>query len=158
MNKFFIILALIPTLTFAAPCLDLNGTWEGSCDRDGRVKEESISIKQNGCNHINFYGIDYKIGMPYEQRGETWYENLINIYNLYWGEDDQSLVFNVDRIRWMKHKNIVSSGEGLGVIRVNGNHMSYVRSYSSRSRQGVYTKNVRKCNFSRVMDSVSVDK
>ncbi|MBT4763210.1 MAG: hypothetical protein HOO06_16065 [Bdellovibrionaceae bacterium] len=150
MNKFVIFLILLPEFVLGAHCLDLNGTWKGLCDRDGSVREESIVIKQNNCKHINFYGIDYKIGEPYEQRGEDFYERLVNIYNLYWGADGQSLFFNVDRIRWMKHKNIVSTGEGLGAIRLNNKEMKYLRSYSSRSRQGDYEKTIRKCKFLKI--------
>jgi len=147
MKKIIAISSLLQLFTFASSCPDLNGTWEGMCDRDGVVKKESILIRQNNCQHINFYRIDYKIGMPYEQRHENSYERMINIYNLYWGKDGQSLFFNVDRIRWMKHKNIVSTGEGVGVIKVSGNSMDYTRTYTSRSREGVYSRAERKCDF-----------
>ncbi|OIQ20026.1 MAG: hypothetical protein BM556_05930 [Bacteriovorax sp. MedPE-SWde] len=147
MKKILLTLAFIPSLALSSSCLDLNGTWKGLCDRDGSVKEESITIRQKGCGQITFYSIDYKIGMPYEQRHENTYERMTNIYNLYWGKDGQSLFFDVDRIRWMKHKNIVSTGEGVGVIRVSGDEMSYSRSYSARSREGVYSKSSRKCDF-----------
>jgi len=150
MKKSILFIVLFPSIAQGSTCLDLNGTWKGLCDRDGSVKEESITIRQDNCQHINFYRIDYKIGMPYEQRHENSYERMINIFNLYWGKDGQSLFFDVDRIRWMKHKNIVSTGEGVGVIKVNEDLMSYSRTYTSRSREGVYSKAVRKCDLVKV--------
>lgn len=147
MKKYIVLAVLIPAISFGGRCLDLKGTWVGMCDRDGVVKEETIHIRQNSCQHINFYGVDYKIGMPYEVRGENLYENTVSVYNLYWGRDRESLYFDVDRVRWMKARNQVSTGEGIGVIRLHGDEMSYSRSYSARSREGEYTKSTRKCNF-----------
>lgn len=147
MKNIFCLIALLPTISFGQNCLDLNGSWVGTCDRDGVVEEATLLVRQNNCSHINFYGIDYNIGLPYEVKYENLYERTVNIYNLHWGRDDQSLFFNVDRIKWMKHRNQVSTGEGIGIIKVDGDQMDYSRSYSARNRDGKYTKSVRKCKF-----------
>lgn len=149
MNKLIALLSVIPVLSFASSCPDLNGLWKGMCDRDGVVKEESINIRQNGCDEINFYGIVYKIGLPYEEKRENNYAHMVNIHNLYWGYDGDTLYFNVDRIERMKYRNQVSTGEGVGIIKVKDDKMNYSRIYSSRSREGVYTKKSRKCSFVR---------
>ena len=145
MKKIVLLIALLPITAFSG-CLDLSGSWVGVCDRDGVENVEHLRIQQNHCDHISFNGLDYKIGMPYEEEGENIYERVISVYNLRW-EGNSRLHFDVDRIRWMKHKNQVSTGEGIGIISLNGDKMSYFRSYSSRSREGVYTKAIRKCDF-----------
>ncbi len=149
MKHLLALFLIIPAISFASVCPDLNGIWKGMCDRDGVFNEESINIRQNGCEEINFYGIVYKIGLPYEVKRENKYAHMVNIHNLYWGQDGNSLFFNVDRIERMKFRNEVSTGEGIGVIRVNDDQMDYSRVYSSRSRDGVYTKKTRKCKFTR---------
>ena len=150
MNKLILLGTLLMSTCSGIACPDLNGTWEGICDRDGKTAPESITIEQEKCEAISFYGLTYKIGMPYEERGENLYEKMTNIYNFYWGEDEQVLYFDVDRIRWMKYKNVVSTGEGKGVIKIDGDKMRYFRSYYSRDREGQYNKSVRSCSFERV--------
>lgn len=143
------ILFCIFSFSASASCLDLNGVWEGPCNRDGVVKNEVLRIRQESCQHINFYRVDYKIGKPYEQRHENNYEKMINIFNFRWDKNSSGLLFDVDRIRWMKDKNIVSTGEGIGVIKVDGDKMLYSRTYTSRNREGIYSKKTRKCEFIR---------
>lgn len=149
MKKIAFFVLLLPTVLQASSCPDLNGIWKGMCNRDGVVQEESINIRQNGCEEINFYGIVYKIGLPYEVKRENNFAHIVNIHNLYWGYDGDTLYFNVDRIERMKYRNQVSTGEGLGVIKVNHDEMEYSRTYSARSRDGVYSKKIRKCSFVR---------
>ncbi|WP_034732125.1 hypothetical protein [Bacteriovorax sp. Seq25_V] len=148
-NIFLVVTVLISKFSYASSCLNLTGKWEGICDRDGVIKKESLIVRQNSCEDINFYGIDYKIGMPYDERYENEYEKTVNIFNLFWGEDGQSLNFNVDRVKWMKGKNEVSTGEGIGHLKIVDQVMYYSRTYSARSRDGIYSKESRKCEFTR---------
>ncbi|MFG1501191.1 hypothetical protein ABMA70_13375 [Halobacteriovorax sp. XZX-3] len=148
-NLKFSILSLISLSSFAN-CPALTGTWEGLCDRDGSVKVEKLYIKQESCEHINFYGMDYKIGKPYSEQYENKYEKTFNVHNLYWGRDGQSLYFNVDRVQWMKDRNQTSNAQGVGFLKVDGEEMSYSRIYSGRSRDGQYFKKTRMCNFTRI--------
>ncbi|MFG1486250.1 hypothetical protein [Halobacteriovorax sp. RZ-2] len=143
-------LLTLSTLPTWASCPDLAGTWEGMCDRDGTVKMEKLHVRQQSCEHINFYGMDYKIGRPYSEQYENKFEKTFNVHNLYWGADRKSLYFNVDRVQWMKDRNQTSNAQGVGVLKVEGEQMDYLRVYSGRSRDGQYFKKSRKCSFTRI--------
>lgn len=147
--KKLILLAFLPTITMAMPCLDLNGTWEGLCNRNGVTMQEAMRIRQDSCEHVNFYGIDYKIGRPYETFMDGNFERMLNIYNLYWTGNRDTLYFGIDRIRWMKDRSEVGTGEVKTVIKVVDNRMEYSRTSSTRSRQGAYSKSFQNCNFTR---------
>lgn len=144
------ILVYLATTSIFASCPDLAGAWQGQCDRDGKIKVEKLYVRQSSCEHINFYGMDYRIGMPYSEEYENKYEKTFNVHNLYWGADGNTLFFNVDRIQWMKDRNQSSSAQGIGTLKYDGEIMNYSRTYSGRDREGNYFHNSRVCKFKRI--------
>lgn len=148
--KFLILILTIflSTQTFAA-FTNFSGKWSGHCLSDGEETPSEIIIK-NDLNSITFDGEIFSLNTPTvnkvsgKENGQPY--QVLMVYDWQWNADKAIITTNEHWLGWYVSQNGAWTGNGTGLIKMNGPQLLTSRIFEIAS-QGNSRKTEESCTY-----------